>query len=156
MKKTNQISWEAPEFPYYQKGTAWYLTVILISLAILAYAFWKKDYLMFATLLILSAVIVALAQKKPKTFTITLSGQGIHLNRDLYPYKNLKYFWITYQPPEIKTLNFETTSYFNRDLAVQLGDEDPNAIREFLLQYLPEDSEKEESFAERLQRNLKV
>ncbi len=156
MQKPNQISWKAPEFAYHEKSSAWYFAAALFALVILAYAVWRKDYLMFITLFVLSAVALALAKKRPKTFTITLSGEGIYLSRDLYPYKNLKYFWIAYQPPEIKTLGFETTSYLNREITVLLEDEDPNAIRDFLLQYLPEDTEREETFSDRLQRNLKL
>jgi len=57
--------------------------------------------------------------------------------------------------PNHNTLNFETTSYLNRTKIVELEDQNPEYIREFLLQYLPEHDEKEETAAQRFMHRMR-
>jgi len=154
-KQKIQISWEAPEYIHYKKGFVWYLSLVLIGAAVLTYAVWNKDYLMLFTLLVVLIVWLVISHQKPRTIKITLSGKGVALSENFYPYSMLKSFWIVYEPPEVKTLYFETTNYLNREIIVQLGEEDPNRVRNFLLQFLPEDLEREESYSDKLLRRLK-
>lgn len=74
----------------------------------------------------------------------------------LYPYKIIKKFWLVYNPPITKTLNFETTAYLNNRISIQLGSQDPVAVKLYLSQYLPEDLDRTESLSETLARTLKI
>jgi hypothetical protein len=74
----------------------------------------------------------------------------------VYSFKTIKIFWLDYRPPEIKTLNFITTAYINNQITIQLGDQDPVAVKLLLKQYLPEDLNREESLTEMLARKLKI
>lgn len=154
-KKNKNITWQSPEFIYYHKSPGWYLGLAIFGLITMGYAVWRTDYLMLFTLIVMFTVAYFYAGRKPKTITVTLSGKGVSLDKNLYYYKNLQSFWILYEPPEVKTLNFETTNYLNRDITIQLENEDPNEIREFLLNFLPENLDREESTTDRLFRRLK-
>jgi hypothetical protein len=48
--------------------------------------------------------------------------------------------------PENKTVNFETVAYLNNHISMELGRQDPVAIKQFLKNYLQEDLDREESF----------
>ena len=154
-KNKHQISWEAAEFAEYEKGGKWYTIFLAIGVLILAYAIWQKDFLMFLTFFILLIATYLFAKRKPKKILITLTGKGITLNENEYSYGMIKTFWILYDPPEVMTLNFETTQVINRELVIQLEDADPNEIREFLSQYLPEDFDREESYPDKFLRRIK-
>lgn len=155
MANKNSYSWKAPEFPYYPKSPLWYAGFAIAGLLILIYAIWQRDILMALTLLTLFSVVSLYAGKKPKTITVNLSEKGISLGKNLYLYNDIKSFWIIYQPPQVKTLNFETTSYLNHDIVVQLEDQDPNEIRDFLVEILPEDTEREESYSDKVLRGIR-
>ena len=154
-KIKDQISWTAPEFVQYEKGGRWYIILLVVGILILAYALWRGDYLMFATLFIFLVATYIFAKKKPKQIQVKLSSKGISLNESEYPYSMIKSFWIFYDPPEIKTLNFETTQLLNKEIIVQIEDANPNEIREFLTEYIPEDLEREESYPDKLLRRIK-
>ena len=155
MLKTTNISWQALEFEHHEKNGKWFLWLLIFGLALLGYAAWQKDFFMFLTFFLLILAIYLYARKKPKTVMIELAGRGIKLDADLYPYSTLKAFWIIYEPPQVKIVGLETTHSLNRELILQLDDMDPNTVREFLLQYLPEDLEREENYSDKLMRKLR-
>jgi hypothetical protein len=155
MENKNEFSWKAREYIYHEKNPGWYLVIGFLGLLVLAYALLTRDYIMFITLLVVLAVAIAYARRKPRIITITLSGSGVTVGRETYPFSNLKTFWLIYRPPEVKTLYLETTNYVNRDLSVELENQDPNEVRKFLLRFLPEDLKREESYTDQLLRKLK-
>jgi hypothetical protein len=156
MPKPQTISWKAPEYTFFQKSTVWYGIVGIIGLGALIYALFNRDYMMLATLGVMFTVGAWLALRKPKIITITLNQRGVSISGVLFPYETvLKKFWIHYHPPLQKTLNFETTNYLNRDITLELEDQDPIAIRAFLLEHLEEDLNREETYLDKLLRAIK-
>lgn len=150
-----QITWKAQEFVYYPKSSFWYIMLTVIAVLTLGYSLWTKEILMFITLLICFIVLIFFARRAPNTVEVTLSGKGLAIDNSTYTFSNLRTFWIIYEPPTIKTLNFETTNYINQTITIQLENQDPNEVKEFLTQYLPEDPEREEAYHEKLFRKLK-
>ncbi len=150
-----QISWSAPEFIHYPKSKAWFIIMTALGAALIVYFLSQKDFLTAVLFFCLLGLMFYFARAKPKTVRIELDSYGIKVGELKLPYSQIKSFWIVYEPPEVKTLNFETTAYLNRNLTLQLGSEDPVKIRKFLLEYLPEDLDKEEGVADKLARKLK-
>ena len=109
----------------------------------------------FKNFILLIAVTLMFALRKPQTMTCELSGVGINLGKSTYPYKNIRRFWIIYDPPHNTTLNFETTAYLNSTISVELANQNPFEVKEFLNGFLPEDLEKEESMTDAIARKLK-
>jgi len=149
------ISWVALEYEHHKKSAKWFLGLLIVTILILGYAVWQKDWLMLVTFVILLSAIYLYARRNPKKIKIKLSEKGVTLDQDEYPYGMIKSFWIMYEPPGIKTLSFEMSQYVNRELVLQLADADPNEIREFLLEFLEEDLEHEEKYSDKLMRKLK-
>ncbi len=54
-----------------------------------------------------------------------------------------------------KTLNFETTTLINRTVVIELGEKDPDEIRELLLQHLPEHPDNNETTTQKIMHKLK-
>jgi hypothetical protein len=154
-QKPKSIGWTAPEFVHYPKSFVWFAVLTIICLGIVVYFLIAKEFLTATLFGLLYAIVFYFSRAKPKDLNIEISGRGLKLNHNLIPYQQLKSFWIIYSPPEVKTLNFETTAYFNRFVTLQLEQENPAAIREFLLQFLPEDLDRGEQFADKLGRTLK-
>lgn len=155
MADLKEISWEAPEFIHYPKSWLWFLIVSITGVALAIYFLFQKDFLTAVLFVLLLVVVLFFARSPAKTLRIHLGYNGIKINNLQLPYQQVKSFWIVYEPPEVKTLNFETSAYLNRFVTLQLSEQDPIYIRSFLLQYLPEDLDKGELFADKLSRNLK-
>ena len=105
--------------------------------------------------ILLFLMALLFSRLKPRQITITLGPRGLRLNDSLISYQQMKSFWLVYEPPHIKTLKFETSAYLNRFLTVQLDDQDPVEIREFLLDYLAEDLEREERIPDKISRTFR-
>ena len=150
-----QIFWSAPEFVHYQKGQVWFFFLTVIGLGFAVYFFVQKDFLTATLFLLMFIIVFGFAKAKPKTMQIVLDGAGIKFNESRIPYQQLKTFWIVYNPPETKTLNFESSAYVNRFITLQLENEDPVKIRRFLLEYLPEDLDRNEHLSHRIARALR-
>ncbi len=58
--------------------------------------------------------------------------------KTLYPYDNLKYFWINYDPPHIRELYLVSKKTFQPQITIPLGFTDPNIVREHLVKFLEE------------------
>ena len=150
-----EISWTAPEFVHYPKSRLWFLAVSAVGLGLVVYFLAQKDFLTAVLFILLLLIVIFFAKSEARQLHIHLDHSGIKINNLKLPYKQVKNFWIVYEPPEVKTLNFETSAYFNRFVTLQLDTQDPMKIRSFLLQYLAEDLEKGELLADKLSRNLR-
>ncbi len=111
---------------------------------------------MVVTFVVIIFSVLLFTSQQPKTLIFKASKTGIVSGGIVYPYKTVKTFWIIYNPPTVKTLNFETSAYLNSQISLELGSQDPVELKLFLNQYIPEDLDREESFTDTLARNLKI
>lgn len=150
-----EISWPAEEFKHQPKSFAWFIGFTIVSIALVVYAVFSKSVMTIIAFVLLITVAYLYAVKNPRILEHKITKTGIKAGNNLYPYKNIKKFWIVYQPPEVKTLNIETTAYLNNEVTIQLGNQDPVAVKLALRNYVPEDIDKEESLTDALGRKLK-
>ncbi len=155
MADTPLLSWEASEFKHYPKNMAWYLTLgIIVALIIAFQVIFQKDYFGAISLGIIAIFIFIFAMHRPGKIQISLSSEGLHMEKSFIPYSQMKYFWIV-NNDDHKTLNIETTAYINRTILVELEAQDPNEVREILLSQVAEHSSTEETPIQRLIHRLK-
>ena len=154
-QKTKTISWEAWEFKHYPKNTGWYVT--LISIAILVMSFFilvENDVFAAVSLGLITLLIIFFAKQLPQRVTIELSARGVHFGNLFYPYKQIKYFWVVNKEHH-RTVNFHTSAFVNNVLILQLEDQDPNEVTDFLIAYLPEHPETEETLTQKVMHHVK-
>jgi hypothetical protein len=154
MAEKTYLSWEAAEFRHYPKNFAWYITMGIIVLLIVAFELLQKDFFGAISLAVIAIFIIVFAMHRPAQIKISLSSEGVHIERSFVPYAQMKYFWIV-DNEDHKTLNIETTAYINRTILVELGDQNSDEVREVMLQEVPEHSSTEETFVQRLIHRLK-
>lgn len=151
------FSWTFPEFEVHTRGVWWYIIASFVVAGFMIYAILSQTYL-FAVIIAISAfVFLVRMQRKPQLVTFTITEDGLEVHETFYPYKDLKSFWIIYEPPEVKKVYFEFKSGIRPMLAIPLESQNPVAIRETLLSYIEEDTKREEElFSDVLQRKLKM
>ena len=150
------LTWKAPTYQEQERSSGWYLGFTLISVALLAFAIYNKSIITGITFILIILVVFILSIQSSTITTYRIGKTGISVGNTPYPYKTIKKFWIIYDPPEIKTINFETTAYINNKVSLQLGSQDPVQVKLVLSQYLREDLDREESLSETLARRLKI
>lgn len=154
MAEKPYLSWEAAEFRHYPKNMAWYITMGIVVLLILAFEILQKDFFGAISLAVIAIFIIIFAMHKPSVIKIELTSEGIHIERSFIPFAQMKYFWIVNNENH-KTLNIETTAYINRTILVELENQDSDEVRGVMLQEVPEHSSTEETFVQRLIHRLK-
>ncbi|MBI2024181.1 hypothetical protein HYT00_02240 [Candidatus Giovannonibacteria bacterium] len=148
------ISWEAEEYTHYEKPKDWYWALGIVAIGFLGLAVIMENIL-FAILVILGGFAVGIyGSRKPKVMTFAITSRGIKADRTLYPYDNLKHFWINYDPPHIRELYIISKKTIQPQITIPLGNTDPNNVREHLIKIL-EEKEIHESLFDTIARFLR-
>jgi hypothetical protein len=143
------IKWRSVEYEDRPKTNDWYWYLASATLLLLIVAFLMKNFLLGAFVLIAAFTVGLLASKKPKEFEFSIEAGGIKIDKKIYPYEELKYFWINYDPPRKKELIIESGKILTPHIKIPLADTDPNVVREALLNFV-EEKKIEESLIENL------
>src|SRR3989344_3562339 len=126
MEEVGKLSWTAYEYEekFRSRDWFWALGVIVITGALAALIF--GNYF-FATLILLGGGLLGhYATKRPKIISYELNERGLQIDSQLYPYENLKSFWV--EPGDKPTLFVRSGRAFmpvlsipiDNDLALQI------------------------------------
>ena len=152
------VSWEFPEFKKPERTTSWYVLAFIVTVALLAFAFFTKSYLFGVVIILFGAVYYLRSRKNPALLRMAISEDGIKIgNKDFYRWQDIDKFWIVYEPPEVKNLYIDFKAGLRPSITIFLENQNPLNIRKILLQYITEDTEQEnETFSDGFSRMLKL
>jgi hypothetical protein len=149
------ISWTAREYIKKERSPNWYIYAGITAIILIITAFWLQSVIMVITFILMIAVVYYMADKEPNNVMIDLSPKGISIDNRLYLYKELKSFWLFYDPPYRKVLSIIPEKVFMPQIRIQLESQSPVLIRKYLLRYLLEE-EQPESLLENLADRMKL
>lgn len=143
-------SWEFPEHETIERGKWWYLIFIILIIGCLVYSYYDRNPMFVVILTGFIILYFVIERREPLLVRATLTPTGIFINNKFLEYQSFENFYIIYQPPQTKNLYLQPKAGLKSVLLLQsvillpLMDENPIAIREILLKFLPEDLSKEE------------
>ena len=146
-------SWESPEFEVFERDKKWYLVIISFLVAVITYAIFSDNPIMAITFILIGIVGYIYIQKEPRILNFMITQKGIVAGKELYPFENLKSFWIFYEPGDIKVISFFSNAFLAPYIQIPLGKQNPVEIRKIILKFLPEKRE-EPSLSDLFQRLL--
>lgn len=150
------MEWTAPEFIYYEKGRNWFIFAAILFTALIVYSIIQLGVIpaiAFASMFIL---LYLYAQKKPDQIYFALTKFGIIYGSEMIPFRQIKRFWIEYDPPYLKELHLEVSGkLLTPKLSVQLLNMNPLKIRAALLAKVKEDDRLASGFTDALARLLR-
>lgn len=151
------FEWLFKEYEQYDRSKRWYIIVLILGIAMVAYALFTANYL-FALVIILFGIVMYLHEMQaPMDVYFGITETGVILGKKFYKFSELEGFWIIYNPPDVKNLYFRLKNVVKFRIKIPLMDFDPNPIREYIKRYLIEESEQEEEpLSDRLARLLKI
>jgi hypothetical protein len=137
------LSWSAPEYEERERSTDWFwaLGVIVIASAVASIIF--GNYF-FAMLLIIAGILLGyFAIKKPDTVYYEINNKGFKMRTRLYPYEDLKSFWVQTEDPRTKEkkplLFLKSARMFLPILSIPIDEEISEKIKEALKEKLLEE-----------------
>lgn len=150
------LAWTASEYIQHKKSARWYLGAAIFLLLMLVWGIYGGNWSMILALLVFGAVYEYLhAHHPPKQIKIKISELGVSAGEMFYPFSHIQAFWIIYQHG-LKTLNLRVSKHFFSDIIIQLEEEDPVKVRQYLVGQIPEWEGKEEKLSDQILRLLKL
>ena len=153
VESSKKIEWEAPSFYYNPQKK--YLTLIVIGLFCGAGAmlFYRMDTLTAIFLILSSLVLILYANKKPALSKIIVSHAGVIIDDHAYYYKDLKSFWLDYEPNGPKELSLEARKWYMPYVKVSIENQNPVEIRSLMINFIAE-REHEKSLVDLISRKM--
>jgi hypothetical protein len=150
------ISWTAQEYIKHEKGLFWKVCAVIFIAVFAAFGFMEDAWTFSLAIIVFGVTYFIVHLEHPKHVEVKISATGIKFGNRKYSYGKIKAFWIIYNPPHIKTLNIRVHGEFLTDISIQLDDQNPAVIREYLLSKIPEMEGKSESLGDAILRLLKI
>ena len=148
--------WDIPEYTKYPHSRRWYIGATTFLVVCIGYALYSDNYLFAFILLLITVIFLYHEMREPQLTQFGITDKGVVWRGFLYPYNDVKSFFIIYDPPAVKTLYIAFKGAATPRLTIPVEDEDPVQIRETLLRFLPEDETRtEEPLDEVLEKVLK-
>jgi hypothetical protein len=146
--------WHAFEHTHQEKSARWFVT-LAASVTVAAAALVFLGNVMGAlTVGSFGAFTYYIAQRRPAEVRYRILVDGIAVNNWLYHFRDLAAFNIVYEPGHVKTIIFRSKRFFSPLVHMEIGEADPVALRDMLLEFLPEDQEMDEPLVDILARRL--
>ena len=144
------MEWEAPEYNHYEKGSDWYWWVGLATVVLLGFALWQRSFLFGVLVLLGWFTVILYASRHPRIINFAITERGILIEDRLYPWHELKSFWIFYNPPLRREISLESNRTLMPYIKIPLAEElDPSKIKDAIKKFLQE-VEQQESLIDNL------
>lgn len=148
-------SWEAPEYEKTTRSPTWYVVAAVVVVLVIAYGIYARQWSLIAVTLVAAGALYFVGARTPKTFAHKIFDNGVEVGDKFYPFDQLKSFWII-ADEDSQTLNLLQLGKFKFLLSLQLGDADVEKIRTSLVQFLPEETDREPDMIDKISRFLKL
>jgi hypothetical protein len=133
------MEWQALEYQHRPKANEWYWWVGAAGLLVILLAAWWQNFLLIVFTAIATFTVMLLGARPPQTLTYSLLPKGIRLGQQLYPYDNLKSFWVIDEPVERRKIIIESQRFFMPHITIPLPTEvNADEVKQYLLAHLPE------------------
>ncbi|MEK7643672.1 MAG: hypothetical protein AAB372_04485 [Patescibacteria group bacterium] len=139
------LSWKTAEYDFREKGADWYWVIVIIAGALIIASFFLRNFLFGVLVFFGTFALMMQGSRRPRTITVRLAGDGIHVDDRLFPYDTLESFWIFYEPGRHKELSILSRHTILGNIKIPLGTTHPGEVRDFLKRFVQE-KRQEESF----------
>lgn len=137
------LKWQAHEHEHIERGSDWFwaLGVVAACIALISIIFGN---FLFAVLIIMGAVVLALLARTPPSLTeFEITDRGIRVGNTMHRFEEVLAFWVEDHNVDPPILLVDTTKWLSPNLSIPLVGVDPSAVRAFLLEHAEETPMKE-------------
>ncbi len=150
------ISWIAPETIIHQRGPIWKTLMSILVIGVVAWGIYDGSWSVSLVVGTFAIVHYIIHLEHPKATEIKISDIGIKVGTRKYSYSQIKFFWLIYEPPYVQTLNIRVEGNVLDDITIQLWNQSPAVIREFLMGKIPELEGQSEKLSDIFLRLFKI
>lgn len=151
--ENNTLEWTAYEHTYREKRPDWYWAVGIVAFALTLVAVILGNFLLAVVIVIGTFTLLLHSGRPPRLVRFALTERGVVTDRMEYPYVTLSSFWVDASVPEWPKLLLKSKKALTVQMAIPITDVPLDAVRDHLLNFLPEE-EQTEPFAQKLIERL--
>lgn len=142
--ESDTIRWFAPEYRAYTYGRRWYIVITVVVSLLILWALFSKNYF-FLTFIVLAYSLMLYYAKRPSTvMPFSLSPRGVEIGGKIHEYRDIKSFYI-FSRADGAELLLEPKTPGRQPLSIPLGTVAVADARPFLLRFIPEQPQEENS-----------
>lgn len=146
--------WQTTEFESHDKGSSWFVYLVVIGLAIAAIFLYMRLWMAAAVAVMAVFALWSQSRTRGKKRNYAIYNQGITIDSRVYTFDQFKSFWIfPYQEKII--VRFEQVRRFALPVEMPIGEENPEQVRLFLSKHLPEAEDRGEDITDTINRWIK-
>jgi len=127
------LSWEIEEKMTREKS--WQIGLIIFLIICFLFILWQKNYFGLVLIFVVAFLLFFPSRKKEKTYFAILK-RGVQREREIFPWRNIKSFWISDNPPEIYLKSKKT--YLPYHIIFPLPQEYIERARRLISKFIPE------------------
>jgi len=151
------FSWQCHDYIKYKKNKFWYLISFLVVGAMVGWAIYTVNYLFAVFLVLFYLVVIMYEFRESEVVDCVITPDGIKHGKNFFFYNKIDNFFIIYQDQGIKNLYLDFKNPLRGRVTIDVENLDAVKIREYLLQFIKEDLEREaEPLSEQLRRWLRI
>ena len=150
--------WTMDEFHRHERSNLWYVLFLVVGLALILYAILTANYV-FAVFLVLAGTFMILQHfRDPDNVPVLILSTGLAVGNHYHPWEEVKDFWVAYDPPNVSKLYVDFQKIREPYVSIDLPEDmDPNEIRDVMLLFVDESTDrKEESLTDYVRRLYKL
>jgi len=148
------FEWHALEHNHLPKSQRWFVVLAASITALVVFFIVMSNFIGAITTALVGGLMYYVAQQKPEVVRYRIMVDGVAINNTLYHYRDLDAFNIIYEPGETKTVILRSKRKLSPYIHMEIGEADPVAIRDVLLEFAREDLDLDEPFVDVLARRL--
>ena len=152
---SGQFSWTASEFIDHERGTGWYMMLILGTAALAAAVYLlTKEIFATVTIAVVGLIVLVYTRQKPRQVTYELSESGLRIGAKSYSYGLFKSFSLA-KEGLLNSVQLAPLKRFMPPISAYYDAADEEKITDILGQHLPYEDAKPDRI-EGLTRRLKL
>ncbi len=136
-----KLTWRTYEFDFKEKTGDWFWAVGIITVAVATISVIYNNILFAIFTVIAGAMIAHNGKREPNFLKIKIDTKGLYINDLLYPYQNIKTFWVEenkWGPPKL-ILRIDRLVNPIMVIAVETDEVDAETVRNYLLSFVVEE-----------------
>ena len=148
------LDWSAQTHIHQEKSVRWYMALAGGTTVAVGALLFLGNIVGAFTVGFAGLLTYILSQHEAPVARYRIMVDGVAINTMLYHFRDLHSFNVIYNPGQAKTVILRSKHMFSPHIHLAIGDMDPVAIRDVLLEFLPEDQEMDEPFVDVIARRL--
>jgi len=139
-KNTKLVEWTIPEYEQREKSPDWYWGIGIIGVAGVVLSAVFGNFLLAVLIFISGLLLIVFSTKHPEMVAVEISEQGIAVQNKLFPYHNVKSFWILDRGEGISKIVLNIDRMVNPILSLPVHPEIPlEDLRNVMLEFVIEE-----------------